>query len=142
MALYETVPGYSVKDVKFYTSDAAITGGSSSTTAALYASSSVLPTEGTYTVYFPTVNKQSSNSSGANYDTDANKAHVDFTTSTATQTNQTFGTLTNFAAAQKYEFTDIDDDTNADDVYLGRTSTTATFAGNAGDNYYKDVHNY
>lgn len=138
MALYETVPGYSVKDVKFYTTDGAISGGSTSTTAALYASSSVLPTQGTYTVYFPTVNKQSSNPSGENYNTDANKAHVAFTTSTATQTNQTFGTLYNFAAAQKYEVTDIDNDNTPDNVYLGRTSNAATFAGTAAP-YYQDV---
>ena len=130
MALYETVPGYSVKDVKFYTSDAAIDGGSSSKVAALYASSSVLPTEGTYTVYFPTVNSSTPTS-------DKNKAHVAFTTSTATQTNQTFGTLDNFEDAQKYEYTDIDDDDVADDVYLGRASNDATFAGT--DPYYVDV---
>lgn len=130
MAIYETVPGYSVKDVKFYTSDAAIVGGSTSTTAALYASSSVLPTQGTYTVYFPTVNSSEPAS-------DKNKAHVAFTTSTATQTNQTFGTLSNFVAAQRYEFTDIDDDDAADDVYLGRASNAATFAGTTP--FYQDV---
>lgn len=135
MALYETVPGYSVKDVKFYTSDAAIDGGSSSTTAALYASTSILPTAATYTVYFPTVNSETPAS-------DKNKAHVKYATATTTQTNQTFGTLDNFAEAQKYEFTDINDDSNADDVYLGRASNAATFAGNAGDNYYKNVLPY
>lgn len=135
MALYETVPGYSVKDVKFYTSDDAIDGGSTSTTAALYASSSVLPTQGTYTVYFPTVNKQSSDPSGENYNTDANKAHVAFTTATATQTNQTFGALTsNYTTAQRYE--------TAGSYYLGRTSNDATFAGVAGDNYYTSVLPY
>ena len=139
MALYETVPGYSVKDVKFYTSDDAISGGSTSTTAALYASGAVLPTQGTYTVYFPTVNKQSSNPSGENYNSDANKAHVAFTTSTATQTNQTFGTLNNFAAAQKYELTDADEDGNDDgSIYLGRASNAATYAGTASP-YYQDV---
>lgn len=124
MALYETVPGYSVKDVKFYTSDAAISGGSSSTTAALYAGSSVLPTEGTYTVYFPTVNSSDPAS-------DKNKAHVAFTTSTATQTNQTFGALTsNYTTAEKYETPGAS--------YLGRASNAATFAGTAAP-YYQDV---
>ena len=123
VALYETVPGYSVKDVKFYISDASIDGGSTSTTAALYASSSVLPTQGTYTVYFPTVNSSDPAS-------DKNKAHVAFTTSTATQTNQTFGALTsNYTTAEKYE--------TAGSSYLGRTSKTATFAGT--DPYYQDV---
>lgn len=122
VALYETVPGYSVKDVKFYTSDAAISGGSSSTTAALYASSSVLPTQGTYTVYFPTVN-------GGTPTSDKNRAHVAFTSSTATQTNQTFGSL-NYSTAERHE--------TAGSYYLGRKSNEATYAGTAAP-YYVDV---
>ena len=136
MALYETVPGYSVKDVKFYTSDAAIEGGSSSTTAALYASTSILPTEAAYTVYFPTVNDGTPTS-------DKNKAHVKYASATATQTNQTFGTLANFAAAQKYEYTDANhDDIDDGSIYLGRASNAATFAGVAGNNYYTSVLPY
>ena len=126
IALYETVPGYSVRDVKFYTSDDAISGGSTSTTAALYASSSVLPTEGTYTIYFPTVNNGTPTS-------DKNKAHVDFTTSTGTQSNQTFGALTsNYTNAEKHE--------TAGTYYLGRASNSATFAGTTP--FYQDVLPY
>lgn len=136
MAIYETVPGYSVKDVKFYTSDAAISGGSTSTTAALYASSSVLPTEGTYTVYFPNVNK----TSGDEGFSDNNKAHVSFTAApeAGTQANQTFGALTsNYVVKEKYE-----DKTSgeASKLYLGRTSNTCTYAGTTP--YYQDVLPY
>lgn len=123
MALYETVPGYSVENVKFYTSDAAIDGGSTSETAALYASSSVLPTEGTYTVFFRTVNS-------AEPASDKNKAHVAFTTSTSTQTNQTFGSLTaNYTIAERHE--------NAGNHYLGRASNSPTYAGTTP--FYQDV---
>ena len=128
MGLYETVPGYSVKDVRFYTSDAAISGGSTSATAALYASSSILPTEATYTVYFPTVNSSEPAS-------DKNRAHVTYTSATASQTNQTFGELTaNYTTAQKYE--------TAGNNYLGRSSSFATFAGASANNFYQDVLPY
>ena len=129
IGLYETIPGYSVKDVKFYPSDAAINGGATSTTAVLYAASSVLPTQGTYTVYFPTVNN-------AEPTTDKNKAHVAFTTSPATQASQEFGALAvdRQVKREKYEY-----NTDATKDLLGRTSNTCTFAGVTADNYYVDV---
>ena len=130
IGLYETVPGYSVKDVKFYTSDDAISGGSTSATAALY-TSTALPTAGTYTVYFPTVNS-------ATPTTDKNKAHVAFTTSTSTSDNQTFGTLEESGTlvnSQKYEYKEDKAETpthTASTKYLlGRESNHATFAGAA-----------
>ena len=49
LGFYETIPGYSVKNLKFYATSAA---GSSTTTPALYAGSSTLPKAGTYTVTF------------------------------------------------------------------------------------------
>lgn len=49
IALYETIPGYSVKDVKFYPSASAETSG---TTAYLYAASASMPNEGSYKVTF------------------------------------------------------------------------------------------
>lgn len=123
IGLYETIPGYSVKDVKFYST----ADGTSSTTAALYATSSVLPTEGTYTVYFPTVNDKTPT-------TDKNKAHVAFTTVTSKQANQTFGSMTKLVQRQKYEY-------NSDDKkdLLGRTSNTASFAQGSSDDNYVDV---
>ena len=134
VGIYETVPGYSVKDVKFYASSSATT--SSAENAILYASSSTLPTSGTYTVYFPHVNITSS--SDANYN-DNNKAHVSFAAETSgTQANQTFGALTsNYVAKEKYE----DDVTGTNNVYLGRTSNTCTYAGTSSP-FYQDVLPY
>lgn len=141
IALYETVPGYSVKDVKFYTSDAAIDGGSNDTKAALYASSSVLPTSGKYTVYFPTVNKQSTTPSETEtYSTDANKAHVAFTTSTETASKQEFGTLASDKLVKRQRLEYLDAETNPDKLeFLGRSSNAATYAGLTANNYYIDV---
>jgi len=123
IGLYETIPGYSVKDVKFYSA----AEGTSSTTAALYATESVLPTEGTYTVYFPTVNNGTPT-------TDKNKAHVEFTTQTSKQANQTFGLMTKLVQREKYEY--ATDDTKD---LLGRTSSTASFATGESDDNYVDV---
>lgn len=141
VALYETVPGYSVKDVKFYTSDAAIDGGSTNTNVALYASSSILPTSGTYTVYFPTVNKQATNSTETDtYNTDANKAHVAFTTSTATASSQNFSTLASDKLVKRERLEYLDADSEKDNLeFLGRSSNTATYAGLTANHYYIDV---
>lgn len=129
MALYETVPGYSVNNVKFYVSDAAINGGSNSATAALYTTgTATLPTKGTYTIYFPTINDETPAS-------DKNKAHVAFTAaSDGTQTDQTFGSLAYATAAEKNE--------TAGTIYLGRASNACTYAHdatNADANHYIDV---
>ena len=48
LGFYETIPGYSVKEVKFYPSSS----GSSTTTPSLYATDNVLPNGGKYTVTF------------------------------------------------------------------------------------------
>ena len=126
MGIYETIPGYSVKQVKFYANGETGTT-SSETNAILYASGSTLPTNGTYTVYFPTVNSATPAS-------DKNKAHVSFTAATSgTQANQTFGALTsNYVAKEKYE------ETGTNKVYLGRASNACTYAGTTSP-FYQDV---
>ncbi|MCR5820015.1 MAG: hypothetical protein K6F94_03575 [Bacteroidaceae bacterium] len=124
IALYETVPGYSVKDVKFYQADALDLSGSSTTTAALISASS-LPTSGTINVFFPHVGND--NASAEDY----NKAATTVTAGSSTVTYQTYGTLHNFVGKESYEA--------ASTVYLGRTLPTATYAGSAAANYYETV---
>lgn len=128
VALYETIPGYSVKDVKFYT-DATTTlaTGASATDATLFTTTTATKdnfyTAGTYTVFFPTVGK--SNFS----DSDYNKAHVAFTAdASGKQATKTFGTL-NYVAKQYKEKTGTE--------FLGRDLPTASYAGVAADNYYQ-----
>ena len=88
VALYETIPGYSVKDVKFYTAasgDLATDGTEDDVT--LFAGSKVLPTgSGTMTITFPTVGWTNRTA------TDYNKAHVAMV-ATASTTTQDFGSL-------------------------------------------------
>lgn len=67
MGIYETIPGYSVKDVKFYSAENANATDNKPT---LYAKNEIIPAgKGTITVTFPTVNESN---------TDYNKAHVKF----------------------------------------------------------------
>ncbi len=115
LAFYETIPGYSVKDVKFY-DDASTT--TSSTTPTLYTSSAVLPNgSGTMTISFPTTGWDNKGK------TDYNKAHVTFAqeSGTAATSNVNFEALANLASAEKKE--------TAGNVYLGRASNAATYAG-------------
>ena len=102
LKFYETIPGYSVKDVKFYPS----AEGTSATTPALYASSQILPTGGRYTVTFdasgyPLLALETS-SPAPTY-----KANV----------NTFSATLTGYAGVEYKE---------AAGDYLGRASNTAT----------------
>ena len=135
VALYETVPGYSVKagSVKFYNAadDTAPTA-----TAKLFTTGTtdVFNEEGTYTVYYPIVG--STNTSNTNY----NKAHVAFTPATGTgttATNKDFGALTGSLAAAQFAGKDV---AEADgNLYLGRASNEAIYAGDKAVNYYTIV---
>ena len=129
IALYETIPGYSVKDVVFYTdASTAATDGK----AHLYTTggSDVFNTEGTYIVYYPTTG--SSNTSKADY----NQPHLAFSSvgSGGTSQESVFGALdkTNTGAVAEVAET-------AEKVYLGRTSTAATYAGDNASNHYTVV---
>ena len=130
VALYETVPGYSVKDVKFYT-DALTNLSSTDATkkvenATLFTTGSTpkdnFYTAGQYTVYFPTIG--ASNIANSDY----NKAHVAFTADTKVTTKD-FSTL-NYKAKQYKEKT-------TGDIWLGRSSAEASFAGLVANNYYQ-----
>ena len=128
MALYETVPGYSVKDVKFYVDDATtpISTGATLTNANLFTSGSAdqdyFYTKGTYTVSFPT------KGSGSISETDYNKAHVAFSATTK-DTKEDFGALNK--VGREYKEAEATD-------YLGRSLPNASYAGAAAP-YYKTM---
>ncbi len=122
MALYETVPGYSVKDVKFYTAESptALAGNATDNVARLFTPSAAksLPTgSGKMTINFPTVGWANRAA------TDYNKAHVTFTPTNAETDISSIlrlADLADFAAAEGAQATAN---------YLGRASNTATYAG-------------
>lgn len=103
LMFYETIPGYSVKNVQFYPS----ADGTVGTTPYLYASSNdALPTGGKYTVTFD----------------DNGKAQVSFD---ATAESKTFESNIGFSSTlTNYGGVDYKEDSNDD--YLGRESNNAT----------------
>lgn len=137
IALYETVPGYSIKAVKFYTSDAKPTaptdlGSGTSEDATLFTmGSDVLPQSGEVTVFYPHIGTEHRD---APQTTDYNKASVTVgeVTDGATSTTKGFGTLTaQYGAAESHEA--------AGNIYLGRSLPNATYAGSSADKFYTAV---
>lgn len=120
LAFYETIPGYSVKDVKFYS---VASGGTENTTPTLFTSSAVLPSgSGTMTVSFLTTGWDNKAA------TDYNKAHVSFAQASGVDaaSTVTFDALADLKGPQKKE-ADVNSDGFGD--YLGRASNDATYAG-------------
>ena len=125
IGIYETVPGYSVKDVKFYTAAAVgLTNSESDDKATLFTTTeNEIYTEGTYTVYFPTVDTPT--------DADNNQAHIKFAPKAEQEQSTTVGwDVLNYTIRESGE-------KNSGKVYIGRSSNTATFAGSADKNYYE-----
>ena len=84
MGIYETIPGYSVKDVKFYSADNTKATENKPT---LYAANATIPSgKGTISVTFPTTDEEN---------TDYNKAHVEFAVATGSDNSSSiqFGNL-------------------------------------------------
>ena len=132
LGFYETVPGYSVKDVKFYTAADATPAAApalfTNTTGTPAAPAKTLfiggDAEGTMTVSFPVTG--SANVAEEGY----NVANIKFA-ATDPAKGSSFVTFDELVptSAELYE--------KAENVYLGRTSNTATYAGaNTLDNDY------
>jgi len=142
MALYETVPGYSVKDVKFYTEDKADAsvddlGNASETHAHLIgADNSSFITNGTIQVRFPHV--------GNTHDTkqDYDKADASVTPTAGTyDTYKDFGAFDSeqLKAAEHEERNTAGNAKETGNVFLARTLSTASFAGDKNAHFYTPV---
>lgn len=130
IGIYETVPGYSVKNVKFYTKGGLLTKtgdvldeGQIVDNATIYSEGADIYTEGTYTVYFPTVDQPNN--------ADNNQAHIKF----APKTGVTQATVVDWGG-MNYTIRESGEH-NTNPVYLGRSSNAASFAGNPDNNYYE-----
>ncbi len=131
IGIYETVPGYSVKDVKFYTKGGVLdkdgtdptkpAAGQIVTNATIFSTAADIYTEGTYTVTFPTVDDATK--------ADNNQAHVTF----APKTGVTQTTTVDWGGLN---YTIAEDGEKKGTQFLGRTSNTASFAGDPEKNYY------
>lgn len=119
MALFETIPGYVVSDVKFY---AGATGTTNSEEGTLFGK---FNNSGTLTVYFPTtgiVNKDKK---------DYNKAHVKFTATTAAGETATLSSK-GFGAVK---YNNQDEGTiNAGSTYLSQNAATPSYCGDGYQN--------
>ena len=143
IALYETVPGYSVKDVVFYTVDGTtnFTDASKNGTARLIGDNvNSFPTKGRIDVYFNHVG--ASNDGEADY----NKASATVVPAdVAFDKFKAFGALTDqLVGKERAEMKKTSSDPDvfaAEDgnVFLGRTLPTATFAGSEAAKFYQTV---
>ena len=142
IALYEIIPGYSVKDVKFYSdatsnlldetdpTDGAANATANKTAKLFTTGDDVFNEVGTYTVYFPTTG------SGNTTDKDYNKAHLAFTAEASGTTSlKNFGALDEDTYVAK-EVAETGADTK---LYIGRSSNNATYAGSAANHHYTTV---
>lgn len=131
VAFYETVPGYSVKDVKFHQAEATTANKpitpATNTSATLYTTGTgdndKFFTAGTAGIYFPTVGSTNKT------DSDYNKAHVKFFPTTS-DTKLSFGNVNYDAAGTPITGT------------LKKTSKDPSFAGTKDGetlNYYQTV---
>jgi hypothetical protein len=134
MALYETVPGYSVKDVIFYTVDGTtdLTDTYKSNVGKLIsADDNGIPTKGKVNVIF--------NHVGTNNDDkdDYNKASATITIPDASPTYDKYLTFSTLAAPQlkAKERAEAGDD----NVFLGRTLPNASFVGDPTEAFYQIV---
>lgn len=119
IGIYETIPGYSVKDIKFYVDDASATT-TPIADACLFATSEVFPTtgEGIVNVYFP----------DAGY-----HAKTEFVSSNPDANSRTlkFSQMVLGAEKESYE--------NAEGPFIGRTSATATYTNADKSAAFKNV---
>lgn len=120
LKFYETIPGYSVKDVKFYIADGTKSTGDAATDGkkpSIYGASSSIPTGGTYTITFdsnndPVVTLTTASSSDS-------KVEFDPVTPATTGESPTPAVWLSSYAARDYKETE-------ENVYLGRTANAAT----------------
>lgn len=130
VGLYETVPGYSVKDVNFYTVDGTtdFTGAKGTDAALIFTSEGALTLKGQVDVIFPHVG----NDNATKEDYDKAIATVTAGSDPADKTtSKTFGALKLVA--------DEADEAVQGTHYIGRTLPTVSFAGNEANMFYTNV---
>lgn len=118
IALYETVPGYVISDVKFYNVE---TGGTGSEQGTLFGK---FNNKGTLTVYFPTTGTK--NATNADY----NKAHVSFASDGSAEglgSSKVFGKV-------NYN-NQVENQITANAGYLSQTSTEPSYCGATAKEY-------
>ncbi len=128
LGIYETIPGYSVSNVEFYTDDATLIDADvSANKATLFSDDNTtygIATSGTVAVYYPHIG------TGNASEEDYNKASVTVTAGSTKTSTMGFGDLADFAGVESHEATGD---------YLGRSLPAATMAGDKTQAYYQNV---
>ena len=124
MALFETVPGYVISDVEFYTDATGTTPTTDGTLIGKFNNS------GTLTVYFPTTGTVNAE------DKDYNKAHVSFTASTDASE---VGVL-NFKKFGTVIYNNQTEGSISEgSTYLSQNAATPSYCGAKDKDYYQNV---
>lgn len=124
MALFETIPGYVVSDVKFYADATGTTNSEEGTLIGKFNNS------GTLTVYFPTTGIVNKNNK------DYNKAHVSFTASTDASE---VGVL-NFKKFGTVIYNNQTEGSISEgSTYLSQNAATPSYCGAKDKDYYQNV---
>lgn len=133
LGFYETVPGYSVKEVKFYPA-ATCTSTEITATPYLFTNSGETvavggTAEGVMEVSFPTIGYDKKYPASGDADPDYNQAHIKFTTMTGEGSANALSSNVPFGALD-YADAELDEETGD---YLGRSSVTASYVTNTSD---------
>lgn len=124
MALFETVPGYVISDVKFYTDATSTTANPEGTLIGTFNNS------GTLTVFFPTTGTKHA------AEKDYNKAHVSFTASTDASE---VGVL-NFKKFGTVIYNNQTEGSISEgSTYLSQNAATPSYCGAKDKDYYQNV---
>ena len=125
IAFYETIPGYSVRDLEFY-ADGTTTTTVTDNKVTLYSGETTIFSAGTYTIYFPTVDSNTPT-------TDKNKAHAVF----APDGSSGSSSVASFNALSYQR--DQGSTLETGGKYLGISSPTATYTNANKDLAYETV---
>ena len=124
MALFETIPGYVVSDVKFYADATGTTNSEEGTLIGKFNNS------GTLTVYFPTTGIVNKNNK------DYNKAHVSFTASTDASE---VGVLNHKGFGTVIYNNQTEGSISEGSTYLSQNAATPSYCGAKDKDYYQNV---
>lgn len=120
IALYETVPGYVISDVKFYS---VAENGTSTDQGTLFGT---FNNKGTLTVYFPTTGTANAETKKADY----NKAHVSFESDGTTE-----GTVSSKVFGKVNYNNQKENQIEANKGFLSQTSTNPSYCGATAKEY-------
>lgn len=136
IALYETVPGYVISDVKFHTDFYKKSEGNYADGKAEGTLFGIFNNKGTMTVYFPTTGTAKKDNKDNKDNKDYNKAHIKFT---PTQGDGENGTVTEKNFGEVNYGNQKEDAIEESTTYLSQSAAKPSYCGKTGTTYYQSV---